>query len=247
MAVVALEDLTFQFGARGWIPTRGHGDSSFVLGPLSLEFDSGVVCLVGPNGAGKSTLMNLIVGLLPATSGSVALDGGHGVGFVPQQYRLPLRASCREFLDYAAWTHRMPARSRPEAVEAALEAVGLSERADDRIARLSGGMVRRLGVAQAIVHRPGVVVLDEPSAGLDPLQRASLREVIPDLAEDRLVLVSTHLVEDVRGLHARVVVLNEGRAVFDGGVAELEALDDPDAPGDSALERAVSALMRSAV
>lgn len=246
--LVELDGLEFRYGGSarwGWPDGLSGGGSQFVLGPLSVKFSAGVTCLVGQNGAGKSTLLNLIVGLLSPSSGSVAVQGGRGVGYMPQQFRMPPRATCREFLDYAAWLHRVHAGSRPEATATALEAVGLSAKADARAGELSGGMQRRLGAAQAIVHKPGVVVLDEPTSGLDPFQRASLRELIPDLAQDRLVLLATHLVEDVRALNARVVVLVEGGVVFDGAVAELEQLDDHSAPGDSSLERAASALMRT--
>lgn len=247
MSAISLHELVFRYGGGsrwGW-PDGLGGRSSFVLGPLSLELSAGVTCLVGQNGAGKSTLMNLIVGLLSPSSGSVVGDGGRGVGYMPQQFRMPPRATCREFLDYTAWIHRVGPSERPDAVAAALDAVGLAGKAGARVGELSGGMQRRLGAAQAIVHKPSVVVLDEPTSGLDPFQRASLRELIPQLAEDRLVLLATHLVEDVRALGARVVVLVEGGAVFDGPVADLEAMDDPAAPGDSGLERAVSSLMRT--
>jgi len=246
--LVEIDGLEFRYGGSarwGWPDGLGRGHSSFVLGPLSLELSAGVICLVGQNGAGKSTLLNLIVGLLSPSSGSVITEGDRGVGYMPQQFRMPPRATCREFLDYAAWIHRMDGHSRPAAIEAALDAVGLTAKADQRVNDLSGGMQRRLGAAQAIVHKPGVVVLDEPTSGLDPFQRASLRELIPELAEDRLVLLATHLVEDVRALDARVVVLVEGGVVFDGDVADLEAMDDHAAPGDSRLERACSALMRT--
>jgi ABC-2 type transport system ATP-binding protein len=104
-------------------------------------------------------------------------------------------------------------------------------------------MARRLGVAHALVHDPGLVLLDEPTSGLDPRQRVRLRATVRALASDRMVLVSTHLVEDVRGLADRVVVLDDGTIRFDGNVPALEALDTPDAPGDTPLERAITALM----
>lgn len=104
-------------------------------------------------------------------------------------------------------------------------------------------MVRRLGIAQAIVHNPRVLLLDEPTVGLDPVQRLSIRSVLEDLGETHIVFVSTHLVEDVRALAQRVIVMSEGSMVFDGAVETLEGLGSDDMPGETALERSLAALM----
>ncbi|MCP4084624.1 MAG: ATP-binding cassette domain-containing protein, partial [Actinomycetia bacterium] len=216
---------------------------SFKLGPLNLDFQTGTTCVVGPNGAGKSTLFDLICGLAVPTTGSALVCGDARLGLLPQDVRLPPRASCEEFLAHVAWLQRVPPNTRTQAVRAALDAVDLRDRASTRIRGLSGGMVRRLGIAQAIVHDPDVVVLDEPTAGLDPLQRASLRRLIADLGTSRCMLVSTHLVEDVRGLADRVLVLNSGDVVFDGLLDELAQFAEASAPGDTELERAFSVLM----
>jgi ABC-2 type transport system ATP-binding protein len=104
-------------------------------------------------------------------------------------------------------------------------------------------MQRRLAIAQAIVHNPAVVLLDEPTVGLDPIQRISVRTMLTGIATQRAVMVSTHLVEDVRGFHARVLALTNGQLVFDGSVEDLESRADPTAPGDSPLEQALAALM----
>lgn len=219
-------------------------DGRFTLGPLSLEFGTGVTCVVGPNGAGKTTLFGLIAGLDRPTSGRVVIEGSvRGVGFLPQVFRLPPRATCRQFLEYVAWLHKVPKASRGGRVDRVLEAVGLEDRAGRPIGELSGGMVRRLGIAQALVHDPALVLLDEPTAGLDPVQRVVLRDLVGSLAGERGILVSTHLVEDIRGLAERVVVLNQGEVLFDGSVAELQALAVPDTPGGSDLERALSRLI----
>jgi ABC-2 type transport system ATP-binding protein len=226
---------------------RAYGDR-FTLGPMDATFSRGVTCLVGPNGAGKSTFFRLAAGLEVPTAGSVVVAGREGsgtLGYLPQDPSFPPQATGEQFLDYVAWLQRVPRSSRSGAVSSALEAVGLSGRRAQRIRTLSGGMVRRLGIAQALVHDPAMLLLDEPTAGLDPLQRVGLREAITAVAENRVVIVSTHLVEDVRGLADRVVVLDDGDVVFDGDVATLEGSARSDAVGDTALERAITGLIRS--
>ncbi|MFY1674309.1 ATP-binding cassette domain-containing protein [Plantactinospora sp. WMMB334] len=218
---------------------------AFTLGPISLTVVEGVTCLVGPNGAGKSTLFRLAAGVDRPTSGSVRLetDGGQGLGYLPQEPQLPGPATCEEFLHYVAWLQRVPRQRRFEAVELALDQVRLSDRRSSRIRELSGGMRRRLGIAHALVHDPALVLLDEPTVGLDPRQRIGLRQTIGQVGRNRIVLVATHLVEDVRGLADRVIVLNEGAVVYDGDVPGLERLAEPDAAGDTDLERAIAGLM----
>lgn len=214
----------------------------FTLGPLDLTLERGVTCLVGPNGAGKTTLFRIITGLETAGTGTVDILGG-ALGYLPQDPILPQRATATQFLEYVGWLQKVPRDELASAVAGALSQVGLTEKADQPVRALSGGMQRRLGIAQALVHGPGVVLLDEPTVGLDPLQRASLRETIARLGSEATVLVSTHLVEDVRGMADRVIVLRSGTVTFDGTVEQLEALEDPTALGDTPLERAITAMM----
>lgn len=224
-------------------------DDRFTLGPLDATFSQGVTCLVGPNGAGKSTFFRLAAGLEVPTAGSVVMVGREGsgrLGYLPQDPSFPPQATGEQFLDYVAWLQKVPRSARPAAVSSALDAVGLTERRSQRIRTLSGGMVRRLGIAQALVHDPGMLLLDEPTAGLDPVQRIELREAITAVAADRVVIVSTHLVEDVRGVADRVFVLDDGEVVYDGDVATLEASARADAVGDTELERAITGLIRRA-
>ncbi|MFE7482643.1 ATP-binding cassette domain-containing protein [Streptomyces sp. NPDC057552] len=227
---------------------KDHG-GSFQLGPLSLEFADGVTCLVGPNGAGKSTFFRIAAGLEKPTSGSVRLPRGKSderispLGYLPQILDMPPGATCEEFLNYVAWVHRIPAGRREKAVADVLSRTGLAERVTSKIRTLSGGMARRLGIAQAMIHDPVMLLLDEPTVGLDPRQRLALRETIAAIAAERIVIVSTHLVEDIRGLADRVVVLDGGTVVFDGDVPALEAKSDPGAPGETDLERALATLM----
>lgn len=218
---------------------------TFTLGPLSVDIGSGVTCIVGPNGAGKSTLFRLAAGVDRPSSGTIRIvgDGRATLGYLPQDPLLPGTATCEEFLTYVAWLQRIPRRDRPDAVEQALVATGLQDRRRQRIAKLSGGMARRLGIAHALIHDPALLLLDEPTAGLDPRQRVALRQTIASMGDERIILVATHLVEDIRGLASRVIVLNRGRIVFDGDTAELERAARPEMPGDSDLERAIATLM----
>ena len=223
--------------------SKSYGNR-FSLGPLTLSIGLGVNCVVGPNGAGKTTLFGLMAGTVRPTSGSVQLpDSSDRLGLLPQEFRLPPRATCAQFLAYVAWLQGIPPSDRAGVVEASLTEVDLLELADIPIHELSGGMVKRLGIAQALVHDPAVLILDEPTAGLDPIQRIAIREVVADLGSRRIVCVSTHLVEDVRSFANRILVLNEGSLVFDGDTPTLARLSDPTAPGDSDLERALSSLM----
>lgn len=167
------------------------------------------------------------------------------VGYLPQSPDLPGHATAEEFLHYVAWIQGVRASARASAVSDVLGAVDLTAHAGSRIRTLSGGMQRRLGVAAALVHNPALVLLDEPTVGLDPLQRISVREALKESHGDRVLIVATHLVEDVRTLADRVLVLSEGALVFDGDVERLESLSNPDAPGESALERAIAMLMSS--
>lgn len=215
--MISAQRLTHRFGAR------------VALSDVSLTITSGRVALLGPNGAGKSTLLKLLTTILTPQSGTVEIDGlslasgGDQVrvrarlGYVPQHMGLPLGYTAEEFLAYAAWMHRVT--NIPARVAGALEAVGLSDRRATRIKELSGGMRQRLCIAQALVHEPSVLVVDEPSVGLDPQQRANLRALLRSL-QCQLVL-ATHLVDDVAGVAEDVVVLDHGRLVFHGTVAEL--------------------------
>lgn len=193
------------------------------LDSLSLTWPgTGVVALLGSNGAGKTTLLSLMVGLLRLQSGSITGTEGR-IGFVAQDASWPGRFTVGELLEYAAWWQRVPRSARAGRVRAAAGMLQLEEMLDRRLGTLSGGQRRRAMIAQALVHDPAVVVLDEPSAGLDPRQRARLREQTAALAEGRLVIVATHLVDDVQKIARWVTVLDEGTVAFTGSMADVRA------------------------
>ncbi len=195
----------------------------FKLGPIDATIPQGVTALLGANGAGKTTMMQLIVGIRRPKSGQVVLPARVGpVGFLPQSFVGPPRPTVVDYLTYVAWcrsTRQLKINATD--VARALEAVGLADRAQSRIGTLSGGMVRRLGLAQALLGTAKVLVLDEPTVGLDPIQRHEVRELISQLGEHAVVLMSTHLAEDVASIAEHVIVLDAGRALFEGEIGEL--------------------------
>ncbi|MER6592827.1 ATP-binding cassette domain-containing protein [Micromonospora purpureochromogenes] len=225
--------------------------NGFRLGPLDVEIGPGITVLVGPNGAGKSTLMGLCTTLTRPTAGDVLLDGTSvgsragrraaraRIGYLPQDFTLPGRATPTQFLHYAAWLRKVPRNERGARVEDVLLKVGLTDRRDERISRLSGGMRRRLGIAYSLVHRPTVIILDEPTVGLDPQQRIQVRRNLRALSRTCSVLVSTHLVDDVQALADRVLVLNQGQLCFDGTKQDLLGVRDLE-QDDSPLEKALA-------
>ncbi|GAA3867654.1 ABC transporter ATP-binding protein [Saccharothrix violaceirubra] len=206
---------------------------AIALHEVDVDLRPGVTAVLGPNGAGKSTFLGVLSTALRIQRGSVDLGGidsvrdrrryRAGLGFLPQSFTLPTNLTVREFLGLTAWQRLVPRAGRAAAVEAALDAVDLAGRRDERISALSGGMHRRVGIAQAVVNHPRLLLLDEPTVGLDPRQRRGLRELVPTLGADRAVVISTHLTEDVAAMADRVLVLAEGAVRFDGTVHEFTA------------------------
>ncbi|MFJ9588287.1 ABC transporter ATP-binding protein [Streptomyces acidicola] len=222
---------------------------------LDLRLGQGVHGLLGPNGAGKTTLIRSLATVLQPTGGELELLGRRiggrtdlrplrkRIGYLPQEFGYYPRFTLREFVEYMAWLKKMDAAQVPDAVQRAIERVGLADRAHDRMKTLSGGMLRRAGIAQAIVNDPDVLLLDEPTVGLDPAQRLEFRTLLRDLGEQACVLVSTHLVEDVAASCTNVVLVDEGRMVFQGTPEEVAALGDARDVGDSPIERGYTALL----
>jgi ABC-2 type transport system ATP-binding protein len=224
------------------------------LADVDVAFGRGVTGLLGPNGAGKTTLLRIVATSIAADSGQVRLLGrdphrSHAdltavrreLGYLPQELGYPSDMTAFGFLEYIAvlkeWNDR---ERRSQEVRRVLEMVGLSDRATVRIKRLSGGQRRRVGLAQALLGDPRLVVLDEPTTGLDPAQRADLRRTLSALGNRSTVLLSTHQTEDVAALCERVVVLASGTIRFDGAVTDLVATAVgrvwlADEPGDDAL------------
>ncbi|PRX50385.1 ABC-2 type transport system ATP-binding protein [Prauserella shujinwangii] len=230
----------------------------WVFRELNVSISNGVTVLLGPNGAGKTTLLDTVVTRRRPAGGSLKVLGldatrlrdvsriRQRTGYLPQQFGYPGGFTAFEFVRYVAWLKKVPGARIREAARGALARVELTEQADKPMKKLSGGMLRRAGIAQAIVHQPALVVLDEPSVGLDPGQRMRFRRTLQDLATEAAVVVSTHLVDDARVIADEIVVLDAGRIRFRGTAQELESRATADAAGDTLLERGYSTVLAEA-
>ncbi len=246
-AEIAPTTYPFEIHAQG---LRVRAGRRMAVDGVDLSLTTGVHGLLGPNGAGKTTLIRALATVLRPAGGDLDLLGGadlravrRRLGYLPQEFGYYRRFTVREFVEYMAWLKEMPKPDVPGAVQRAIERVGLTDRADHKLKTLSGGMVRRAGIAQAIVNDPAILLLDEPTAGLDPAQRMDFRRLLREFAEDTCVVVSTHLVEDVAAACTDVVLLDAGRVVFQGASAALAAAGTDADAGDSPMERGYSALL----
>ncbi|WP_288784367.1 ATP-binding cassette domain-containing protein [uncultured Cutibacterium sp.] len=222
-----IDDVTFSY--------RRHHE---VLHGVNIEFMPGRTALLGPNGAGKSTLFSLSSGATVPQSGKIKLGTAEAssralrrrVGLMSQTVRPIAGLTVREQVTYCGWLMGLGTREAATKAEKVIADVDLSEKADERSSRISGGQLRRVGLAQVIVGQPEVLLLDEPTAGLDPAQRMRFRDVLERIPNDRVTVVSTHQVDDLADGYDRVVVLSSGRVVFDGTPHEFLDLAPEDAP-----------------
>ena len=203
------------------------------LKDISLEIKGGMFGLLGPNGAGKSTFMRILVTLMEATSGEVDVYGydliRHRdqlrsiIGYLPQDFRFFAKYKVAEFLDYGARLSGMNSRKqRKVAVDDMLEKVGLYDVRNKYASKLSGGMKRRLGIAQALIHKPKLIVVDEPTTGLDPEERIRFRNLLSDISSEQTTIVlSTHIVGDISSSCTDMVLLSRGEISFKGSPTEM--------------------------
>ncbi len=214
--------------------TRRHGARMLAVKGVSLELRRGeVLGLLGHNGAGKSTTLQMLTGALPPSSGSVEICGYDlarqpeqakaCIGFLPEQPPLYRDMRVDDYLLFAARLHRVPPPGLGEALERAKQRCGLQHSGRKVVGTLSKGYQQRVGIAQAIIHNPPVVVLDEPTVGLDPAQIRDIRALIRELGDSSSVILSTHLLNEAESLCDRVVILQHGRVIFSGSSAEMLA------------------------
>ncbi|MCI7275494.1 MAG: ATP-binding cassette domain-containing protein [Cuneatibacter sp.] len=210
--------------------TKQYGQKK-ALDAFSVTFTEGLYGILGANGAGKSTLMNLITDNISRTSGEILFDGTDilklgkafrtKVGYMPQQQGFYEQFSGRAFLHYMAELKEIPRKQAKVQVEELLKLVNLDGDAHRKVGGYSGGMKQRLLLAQALLGDPSILILDEPTAGLDPKERIRLRNYIADLGRNKIVLLATHIVSDIETIAGQVVLMQDGKLVRQGSVEEL--------------------------
>ena len=205
-----------------------YSGGNWALKDINLEIPNGMFGLLGPNGAGKSTLMRILVTLMKPSSGKVTVNGldlmknrreiRSMLGYLPQDFRFFAKLKTWEFLDYTARLAGMKNKARRnEAVDRMLEEVGLFEARDRNANRLSGGMKRRLGIAQALINDPKIIIVDEPTTGLDPEERIRFRNLLSHIStRDVIIILSTHIVGDISSTCENVALLNRGKLAYAG-------------------------------
>lgn len=224
----------------------------FALRDFSATLENGVYGLLGTNGAGKTTLINLFMGILPSDGGDICIDGRNvrdlgadfleKIGYLPQYPQFYRDFTVEEFLRYMYTLKGLPKAPGETRMRELLETVNLTEAARKKVGALSGGMRQRLGIAQAMLNDPGILILDEPTAGLDPRERIRFRNLISRFSENRIVLLATHIVPDIEFIANRILLLHEGMLLkydtpsalcreLEGKVWALE-LREPDVPSE---------------
>lgn len=190
---------------------------------VSLTLTAGVWGLLGANGAGKTTLMRMLAGILRPTEGQILCDGveigalgaayREKLGYLPQEFGFYPEFTVQDYLEYTAALKGLPRAEAARQIDALLERVSLAEVRRKKIVKLSGGMKRRVGIAQALLNDPEILILDEPTAGLDPGERVRFRNLLSEFAQDRIVLISTHIVSDVEYIAAENAVMKDGKII----------------------------------
>ena len=191
---------------------------------VSLRLHNGVFGLLGTNGAGKTTLMRMLCGILQPTSGTITFDGidvseeGYRaiLGYLPQDFGYYPEFTAMDFLIYMAALKGLPKKSAKRRANELLELVGLQDMGRKKIKTFSGGMKQRLGIAQALLNNPKLLILDEPTAGLDPKERVRFRNLIQQLGKDSIVLLSTHIVSDIEHIADEVLMMKDGTLIYNG-------------------------------
>ncbi|WP_045686904.1 gliding motility-associated ABC transporter ATP-binding subunit GldA [Hymenobacter sp. AT01-02] len=220
--MVEVQHLTKTFG-----PQVAVNNISFTAGKGE------ILGFLGPNGAGKSTTMKIATSYLPPSAGTVVVDGydvqtaplevRRRVGYLPEHNPLYLDMYVHEYLEFIGSVHGLKGSQRRQRVQQMVERVGLGREQNKLIGALSKGYRQRVGLAQALIHDPGVLILDEPTTGLDPNQIGEIRTLIRELGQDKTVIFSTHILPEVAALCSRAVIINRGQLVADSPVAELRA------------------------
>ncbi|HTN45953.1 MAG TPA: gliding motility-associated ABC transporter ATP-binding subunit GldA [Flavipsychrobacter sp.] len=215
--------------------TKKYGEQ-VAVNQVSFELNKGeIVGFLGPNGAGKSTTMKIITGYLPATEGTAtvcgfdvetqAMEVRKRVGYLPEANPLYFEMYVREYLEFSAGIHKM---SKPkERIEEIISLTGLNKEVHKKIGMLSKGYKQRVGLAQAMLHKPDVLILDEPTSGLDPNQLVEIRDLIIEIGKEKTVLLSTHIMQEVQAMCSRAIIINNGTIVADDKIDTLQQTNKP--------------------
>jgi ABC-2 type transport system ATP-binding protein len=206
--------------------------NQYAVNGISFGVKSGeIVGFLGPNGAGKSTTMKMLTGYLQATSGKAvvagfdmntqALEAKKNIGYLPESNPLYTEMFVKEYLHFIASLHGFK-KDATQRVQEMIDKTGLSQEQHKKIHQLSKGYKQRVGLAQAMMHNPQVLILDEPTSGLDPNQIGEIRKLIRDFGQNRTILLSTHIMQEVKAMCSRVIIINKGELVADGAVEELQ-------------------------
>ncbi|MBP1917310.1 ABC-type multidrug transport system ATPase subunit [Lederbergia galactosidilyticus] len=203
---------------------------------VNIEFDHGVYGLLAPNGAGKTTLIKMLVSLISPTKGEILYNGANIMdldeeyrdilGYLPQQFGYYKNYSPRQFLLYLATLKGIEEKLALTKIEDLLQKVALSDVANKKMRKFSGGMIQRVGIAQALLNDPKVLILDEPTAGLDPKERARFRHLLTELARERLVIISTHIVSDIESIANQVIMIKNKQLLYKDNVKNICATLD---------------------
>jgi ABC-2 type transport system ATP-binding protein len=211
--------------------SKQYGTGIWGLRDFSLSLQPGILGLVGPNGAGKSTLMRILATITKPTSGKIIFNGidllqdpnrvREVLGYVPQDFGIYPNLNAVEFLEYLAAVKGLDGRSASQRIDELLQVVNLDNVRKHLLGGYSGGMKQRIGIAQALLNDPHLLIVDEPTAGLDPEERIRFRNLLSDLSGDRIVILSTHIVSDVEASATRIAVIRKGRLLLDAMPEEL--------------------------
>jgi ABC-type multidrug transport system ATPase subunit len=203
--------------------TKKYGSKKLGLSDYSINITSGILGLLGPNGAGKSTLIKMISSISKPTKGSISLNGNDilkspnyirkMLGYLPQDFGVYPNLNAFEFLSYMAAMKGVGGKGLHERIEKLLMEVNLIESANNQLGTYSGGMIQRIGIAQALLNDPKVIIFDEPTVGLDPEERLRFRDLISDLANDRIIILSSHIVSDIETIADEVAIMKKGELI----------------------------------